>query len=102
MHRILGGSIMTESTVVIRVDEDLKSAFAIAAKAADRTASQLVRDFMRDYVQNQVERTAYDQWFRASVEEARAEVRAGKLAPGDEVEAHFRAMREHAAKRLAD
>lgn len=41
---------MSESTVVIRVDEELKTAFASAAKAADRTASQLLRDFMREFV----------------------------------------------------
>lgn len=38
------------STYTIRVDEDLKKAFEQAAKAMDRTGSQLLRDHMRDYV----------------------------------------------------
>lgn len=46
---------MSESTVVIRVDEELKTAFASAAKAADRTASQLLRDFMREFVSRQAQ-----------------------------------------------
>lgn len=55
---------MPESTVVIRVDEELKTAFACAAKAADRTASQLLRDFMREFVSRQAQQEEYDQWLR--------------------------------------
>jgi hypothetical protein len=44
---------MSEKTVsvVFRVDEDLKNAFERAAKARDRTVSQLLRDFMRHHVE---------------------------------------------------
>lgn len=38
------------STYTIRVDEDLKKAFEQAARALDRTGSQILRDSMRDYV----------------------------------------------------
>ena len=41
---------MGEATFTFRVDEALKAEFAQAAKADDRTAAQLLRDFMRDYV----------------------------------------------------
>lgn len=34
----------------VRVDSALRDAFQAAAKSNDRTAAQLVRDFMRDYV----------------------------------------------------
>lgn len=34
-----------------RVDAELKQAFLRAAKANDRPASVLIRDFMREYVQ---------------------------------------------------
>ena len=37
-------------TVTVRVPGDLKRAFDAAAAANDRTASQLLRDFMREYV----------------------------------------------------
>jgi predicted transcriptional regulator len=42
---------MEQSNFTCRVDADLKKAFLQAAKANDRPASVLIRDFMRDYVQ---------------------------------------------------
>lgn len=38
-------------SVVFRVDEDLKNAFERAAKAQDRTVSQLLRGFMTHHVE---------------------------------------------------
>jgi predicted transcriptional regulator len=55
---------MPETTFTFRVDQRLKEAFAEAARANDRPGSQLLRDFMRDYV----ERAEHDAWFRAEVE----------------------------------
>lgn len=42
---------MTQTNFTCRVEEDLKRAFLRAAKFNDRSASVLIRDFMRDYVQ---------------------------------------------------
>lgn len=39
-----------ESTFTFRVDSALKKAFEQAAKSTDRSGSQLLRDFMREYV----------------------------------------------------
>ena len=39
-----------ESGLTIRIDQELKAAFVATAKSQDRTASQVLRDFMRDYV----------------------------------------------------
>lgn len=43
---------MNEKTALVtaRVPEELKKAFDDAASRNDRTASQLIRDFMREYV----------------------------------------------------
>lgn len=43
---------MNEGTALVtaRVPADLKKAFDDAASRNDRTASQLIRDFMREYV----------------------------------------------------
>jgi len=41
---------MAETTFTFRVEYALKGAFVAAAKAHDRPASVLLRDFMRDYV----------------------------------------------------
>ena len=40
-----------DSTFTFRVDAALKKAFEQAAKSNDRSGSQLLRDFMREYVQ---------------------------------------------------
>ena len=42
---------MSEATFTFRVDEALKNDFTSAAKARDRTGAQLLRDFMREFVQ---------------------------------------------------
>lgn len=40
-----------QTNFTCRVDIDLKQAFLRAAKANDRPASVLIRDFMREYIQ---------------------------------------------------
>ncbi|HZU91043.1 MAG TPA: hypothetical protein VE993_17460 [Stellaceae bacterium] len=57
---------MPETTFTFRVDQELKEAFTRAAHANDRPGSQLLRDFMREYV----ERAEHDAWFRAEVEQS--------------------------------
>lgn len=46
---------MEQTNFTCRVDADLKQAFLRAAKANDRSASVLIRDFMRDYVQRSIQ-----------------------------------------------
>jgi predicted transcriptional regulator len=77
---------MRETTVVIRVEDELKAAFA---KAADRTAWQLLRDFMRDYVKRQANQAEYDAWRRQKIKAGRKAVRAGSVKSNEEVEAYF-------------
>ncbi|MHB1531197.1 CopG family ribbon-helix-helix protein [Acidithiobacillus sp.] len=92
---------MSEATVVVRVEEDLKTAFANAAKAHDRNTSQLLRDFMRDYVRRQEEQADYDAWLRQKVEIGRAAMRDGRVQLSEEVEADF-AQRRVQTLRKAD
>src|SRR6266446_153456 len=77
------GQAMPETTFTFRVDQELKKAFTEAARARDRPGSQLLRDFMRVYV----ERAEHDAWFRAEVEQSLKE--AGdpnvELIPHEEV-----------------
>jgi predicted transcriptional regulator len=86
-----------ESTVVVRVDDRLKAEFMDAAKAADRTTSQLLRDFMRDFVKEQAARAEYDEWFREKVAEGIADARAGRVNSSEKVETYF--SRKRAATR---
>lgn len=92
---------MGEATFTIRVDEALKSAFADAAKAHDRTGAQLIRDFMRDYVAGQHDAAEHDAWFRGQVQIGLDSANAGRLIPADEVEAEAAAWREETRRRMA-
>ena len=75
---------MSESTFTFRVDDRLKAAFADAAKQKDRTAAQLLRDFMRDYVSEIKEDTEYDVWFRRKVEAGEKAYREGRYITQEE------------------
>ena len=92
---------MGESTFTLRVDEALKSAFADAAKAHDRTGAQLIRDFMRDYVAGQREATDHDAWFRQQIQAGLDSANAGRLIPAAEVEAKFAVRRAATRQRIA-
>jgi predicted transcriptional regulator len=82
---------MPDTTFTFRVDQELKNAFTEAARANDRPGSQLLRDFMRDYV----ERTEHDAWFRAEVEQSlkEADDPSVELVPHEEVVRKWRARR---------
>ena len=79
---------MSEATMTFRLDTDLKASFAQAAAAADRTAAQLLREFMRNYVQSQKEKKEekeYDAWFRAQVQEGLDDMVAGRYISHEEM-----------------
>jgi predicted transcriptional regulator len=96
------GSIVTETTVIVRVEGDLKAAFTKAAKSADRTASQLLRDFMRDYVKRQAEQAEYDAWMRRKVDIARKAAREGRVKSNEEVKAYFAERRKKSLRRASE
>lgn len=48
-----------EVNFTIRIDPALRDAFQAAAKGQDRTGSQLLRDFMRDYVKRHGQRDLF-------------------------------------------
>jgi predicted transcriptional regulator len=91
---------MSEATFTFRVDDSLKAEFSNAAKTCDRSAAQLLRDYMREFVQQRQESTAYDTWFRRQVEIGLDSANAGHLIPAHEVEAKFAARRTAARLRL--
>jgi hypothetical protein len=60
-----------EENFNFRVPADLKAAFKAATEAADRPAAQVLRDFMRAYVeQNRPAEPGYDKWLRDQVQAA--------------------------------
>ncbi|MBM3535545.1 MAG: hypothetical protein FJX60_21235 [Alphaproteobacteria bacterium] len=91
---------MSDTTFTFRVDKGLKERFAKAAKTRDRAGSQLLRDFMRDFVAASTEQTEYDIWFRRQVQAGLDEADSGRLVPGDEVEAEFAKRRAETRRRI--
>ena len=90
---------MGEATFTFRVDDALKAEFSTAAKTRDRSAAQLLRDYMREFVLQQ-ESSAHDAWFRRQVERGLDSANAGRLIPAQEVEDRFAARRAATRKRL--
>lgn len=96
------GSIpLSESIVTFAVDETLRDAFVQAAKDLGCDDAQLLRDFMRVYVQQQRDPTDHDAWFRRQVQIGKDSADAGRLISADEVEARFAAKRVATRQRLA-
>ena len=85
-----------EAVFTMKLEPELRDAFAAAAKTADRPASQIVREFMRNYVNQDRE---YVAWLQGRVDEARADIAAGRVRTQEEVEAHFVKRRSEWAKR---
>ena len=91
---------MSEATFTFRVDDALKSQFAQAAKSRDRSGAQLLRDFMREFVQQQQEAAEHDAWFRGQVQIGLNSANTGNLVSAAEVEAKFAARRSSTRLRL--
>ncbi len=93
---------MTESTFTFRVDEDLKAAFTAAAKGNDRTAAQILRETMREYIAAEAPPTPeYVEWLRGKVEKSRADFEDNGGIPNEEVEAYFAQKRAKLRARIA-
>ncbi|WP_419606942.1 CopG family ribbon-helix-helix protein [Thiolapillus sp.] len=89
---------MSEATFTFRVDDALKSQFSQAAKSRDRSGAQLLREFMREFVQQ--EAAEHDAWFRHQVQVGMDSANSGNLVPAAEVEAKFAARRAATRRRL--
>ncbi|MDQ2633253.1 MAG: antitoxin of toxin-antitoxin stability system [Pseudomonadota bacterium] len=71
-----------EAVFTMKLEPELRDAFMAAAKDADRPASQIVREFMRDFVQQDRE---YVAWLQRKVDQARADIVAGRVHSHEEV-----------------
>lgn len=57
-----------DAMFTLKLEPELRQEFMAEAAAADRPASQIVREFMRDFVRQQRATREHDAWFRAEVE----------------------------------
>lgn len=86
-----------EAVFTMKLEPELRMAFMAAAAAEDRPASQVVRELMRDYIEQQRQAIEYEDYLRAKVERGRESVRAGRGQPNADVESQFAARRKKAA-----
>ena len=93
---------MSESTFTFRVDEDLKAAFTAAAKDNDRTAAQILRETMREYIAAEAPPTPeYVEWLRKKVAKSRAQIAAGNYYTNEEMEQRMAEKRNKLRERIA-
>ena len=85
---------MPEATFTIRVDDQLKDAFTEAARVSDRTGAQLIRGFMREYVESAREKAEYEEWFKTKVEAGLLAIQQGRVLSAAEMEEKAKLRRE--------
>ena len=83
-----------EAVFTMKLEPELRTAFMAAAAAADRPASQILREMMRDFIRQQREAHEYEAFLRAKVTAARRSVESGQGHRDADVEAEFSARRE--------
>ncbi|MDN2583575.1 antitoxin of toxin-antitoxin stability system [Aquibium sp. ELW1220] len=75
-----------QAVFTMELELELRDAFAAAAERADRSASELLREMMREFVEEHAEPDdAYREFLRRKVEKARASVERGEVRTDEEV-----------------
>lgn len=92
---------MSDATFTFRVEESLKESFVATAKSIDRSGAQLLRDFMRDFIQSQEAEKSYDSWFRQQVQLGIDSANNGNLISSNAVEEDAKKWRNQVQENLA-
>ena len=82
-----------EAVFTLKLEAELRAQFMAEAEAANRPASQVVREPMREFVQRQRAAREYDDFLQRKVEAARSSMHAGLGRSNDELEVEFAARR---------
>ena len=85
---------MSKAVFTMKLESELRDEFMAAAEAAHRPASQVIRELMRDYIQQRRGEREYDEFVKRKVEVAQAQIARGQQLSNEEVEAHFSARRQ--------
>jgi predicted transcriptional regulator len=85
----------------LKLEPELREQFVAEAQATDRPASQIVREFMRDFVKQQRAAREHDAWLRAEVQQGMCEADNPKVKriPHEEISAKWRRQRTKLVKR---
>lgn len=84
-----------EAVFTMKLEPELRDAFMAAAAAADRPASQIVRELMKDYLRDlEEEKHGYEEYLRRKVERSLKSIEAGHVHSQAEIDADVAARRE--------
>lgn len=83
----------TKAVFTMKLEPELRETFMAEAASADRPASQVVRELMRDYIERRRQSREYDEYLCRKVDRARGQIVAGQHFLQDEVEAEAEARR---------
>ncbi|HEX4006028.1 MAG TPA: type II toxin-antitoxin system RelB/DinJ family antitoxin [Acidobacteriaceae bacterium] len=86
-----------EAVFTLKLEAELRDAFISEAAAVHQPASQLVREFMREFIRSQHEAREHDGWFRAEVQKALDDKSPG--IPNQQVKRHFAKRRAQAMRK---
>ncbi|MEJ1978984.1 MAG: antitoxin of toxin-antitoxin stability system [Acetobacteraceae bacterium] len=90
-----------DAMFTLKLDPALRDSFMAEAAALDRPASQIIREFMRAFVQKQHAARDHDAWFRSEVVQGLQEAADPDVAriPHEEVADKWRRQRAQLVKR---
>ncbi len=92
---------MPESTFTFRVDSELKEAFSQLAQEHNRTAAQLLRDFMRQFIRDSHNQESWNTWFASKVEAGQNDIAKGNFITNEEAESRAKSRREEFLKQYS-
>lgn len=88
-----------EAVFTMKLEPELRADFMAEAEATHRPASQVLRELMREFIQQQREAREYDKFLHRKVDIARSSVQAGRGRTNEEIETEFAARRASVASR---
>ena len=90
-----------DAVFTMKLEPALRADFMAAVATEDRPASQVMRELMRNYIEQCRQAREYDDYLRRKVEAGRSSMRAGRGRSNEDVEAAFSARRDKAATNAA-
>jgi predicted transcriptional regulator len=93
-----------EAMFTLKLEPELREQFMAEAAATDRPASQIIREFMRDFVRQQRATREHDAWFRAEVEQGMREADdpSVKRISQEDASAEWQRQRAELVKRASE
>lgn len=90
-----------EAMFTLKLEPELRDDFMAEAAKADRPASQLIREFMRDFVRQRRQAREHDAWFRGEVEQGMREADdpAVQCIPHEDVASDWQRQRAELVER---